>query len=95
MACVMVKTMKDAITIDSAGRIVLPKPLRERFRLRAGSRLEIEIHDDHLTLRPLGQRPMLRDEGGWWVHRGDIDPGATLEDAVQRHRRERIEDLAR
>lgn len=83
------------LTLDQAGRVVLPKRLRERFRLRAGSRLEVVVGDEELTLRPIGQSPTLSQEHGWWVHTGAPDPGSELEDAVRRHRDERIEDLSR
>jgi len=41
------------VKIDKAGRIVLPKPVRERFHLREGSELELEERSDGLTLRPV------------------------------------------
>lgn len=50
--------MSDTISMDRAGRIVLPKPFRDRFRLRAGARFTLEIVGDHLALTPL------REEGG-------------------------------
>jgi AbrB family looped-hinge helix DNA binding protein len=83
------------LSIDRAGRVVLPKPIRDRLRLRPGSRLEVEVHDDHLRLIPLARGPALVEERGWWVHQGTPDPGADLAEAVERHRRERIEDLGR
>lgn len=45
--------MNETITIDKAGRIVLPKVLRERFRLEAGTRLRVEMVGDHLELTPM------------------------------------------
>jgi AbrB family looped-hinge helix DNA binding protein len=88
--------MSDAtLTIDGAGRLVLPKRLRERFRLRPGSRLEVEIHEDHLRLHPVGVATALTKEGGWWVHRGTVDPGSDLEHAVRDHREERLQALQR
>jgi len=41
------------VKIDKAGRIVLPKPVRERFQLREGSELVIEEGSDGLTLKPV------------------------------------------
>ena len=35
--------MDQPITIDSAGRIVLPADVRRRLNLRAGSRLQLEV----------------------------------------------------
>ncbi len=40
------------VTIDGAGRVVIPKTLRERLRLHADTRLDIELVDDHLELTP-------------------------------------------
>ena len=91
----MVNGMTDTIPIDKAGRVVLPKALRERFRLRPGSLLAVEVKDDHLLLRPIDQEPVLVDEGGWLIHRGcAVDPEG-LTEAVDRHRKHRLEDLSR
>ena len=81
------------LTVDKAGRVVLPKPLRDRFRLRPGSSLDVDVHDDHLRLIPVSQGPALVKRGGWWVHQGVPEAGADLVEAVQRHRNERLEDL--
>jgi AbrB family looped-hinge helix DNA binding protein len=37
-------------TIDSAGRIVVPKPLRDALGLVGGERLEIRAHDGTLEV---------------------------------------------
>lgn len=44
--------MAKTITVDGAGRIVLPKPLRDRFRLVGGTKLRVEAVGDHLELTP-------------------------------------------
>ncbi len=42
--------MTATITIDSAGRLVLPKPMRDALHLRPGSRLRAEIVGDRISL---------------------------------------------
>jgi AbrB family looped-hinge helix DNA binding protein len=81
--------------MDAAGRVVLPKPVRDRFRLRAGAQLDLDLFGDHLRLRPIALGPALVRVDGWWVHQGDPEAGAEMEHAVERHRREHIEDLSR
>jgi AbrB family looped-hinge helix DNA binding protein len=39
-------------TIDRLGRVVVPKPLRDRLGLRGGEALEVEERDGVLELRP-------------------------------------------
>ncbi|PYY02429.1 MAG: AbrB/MazE/SpoVT family DNA-binding domain-containing protein, partial [Acidobacteria bacterium] len=41
------------IRVDKAGRIVLPKPVRDRLGLKAGASLEICESADGLLLRPV------------------------------------------
>ena len=41
------------ITIDDAGRLVVPKRLREELRLEAGTTLEITARDGRLELEPV------------------------------------------
>jgi AbrB family looped-hinge helix DNA binding protein len=55
------------LKIDKVGRIVLPKPVREKLQLAPGDRLEMESLDDRITLRPLRGTAQLRKKRGVWV----------------------------
>ncbi len=39
-------------TIDAAGRVVIPKALRERTGLRGGTKLRIEYEDGRIVIEP-------------------------------------------
>lgn len=43
------------VTIDAAGRLVIPKQVRARLGLEAGSELELDEVGDHVELRPAGR----------------------------------------
>lgn len=60
----MLRGMK--ATVDKAGRLVIPRPLRDRIGLGGGGAVEIEIEGSDLRIRPVvGDR--LREEGDLWV----------------------------
>ncbi|MGH9550162.1 MAG: AbrB/MazE/SpoVT family DNA-binding domain-containing protein, partial [Terriglobales bacterium] len=44
--------MNTTLTIDKAGRIVLPKPVREALQISPGDSLELESSEDQILLRP-------------------------------------------
>jgi AbrB family looped-hinge helix DNA binding protein len=44
--------MSDVVPIDKAGRVVLPKHIRDELAINPGDRLKISIHGNELTLRP-------------------------------------------
>jgi AbrB family looped-hinge helix DNA binding protein len=64
-------------TIDSAGRIVVPKPLRDALGLSPGSTVEISRYGAGLQLLPMGRTARLEDESGILVASGD----AVIDDA--------------
>lgn len=58
--------MKDTIQMDASGRLVLPKPVRERLNLRGGSRLRAEVVAGRVELVPVASeaRPALKKKSG-------------------------------
>lgn len=64
--------MVGKLTMDKAGRIVLPKPLRDEMQLQAGDTLELESAGNEIILRPTGNAGQMRKERGVWVfHSGE------------------------
>ena len=82
------------IKIDKAGRIVLPKPNRERFHLRAGAELELEHGPEGLSLKPVERGPSMVLEKGMWVHLGLLPRELDWDKLIDEVREERIQDLA-
>lgn len=58
------------VTVDKAGRLVLPKALRDELRLTAGDTLELESEGERVTLRPVRSSAPLRKDRGVWVFHG-------------------------
>lgn len=56
------------ITIDPAGRLVIPKRLREACNFVPGAEIEIEPAADGLLLRSAGHGPRLSEKKGFLVH---------------------------
>jgi AbrB family looped-hinge helix DNA binding protein len=65
-------------TIDSVGRIVVPKPLRDALGLAAGSTVDISRYGAGLQLVPSGRTARLVEESGVLVATGDT----TIDDDV-------------
>ena len=49
-------------TVDKVGRLVIPRPLRERIGLAGGGTVEIDIDGSGLRIRPVVGKD-LREEG--------------------------------
>lgn len=87
------------VIIDKYGRIVIPKPFRDRLGLNAGSALEISIgsagpEGELLALRPAEREDALKREGHVLVHTGVADEPVDPVEAVRRSRDDRIRTLS-
>jgi AbrB family looped-hinge helix DNA binding protein len=82
--------MNATLTVDKAGRVVLPKPVRDELQLSAGDSLELEISEEQIVLRPVRGRVGMRKKHGIWVLDFDEPISAAATNKVLRDvRRER------
>lgn len=82
------------VTLGNAGRIVLPKPLRDLLRLETGDALELESSGEEITLRPARGQARLRKKQGVWVYNaGERLTAEVVEKTRRRIREEREADL--
>jgi AbrB family looped-hinge helix DNA binding protein len=61
--------MTTQVTLDSAGRVVIPKSLRDELHLEPGDALELQSEGETVTLRAVRSSSPLRKERGVWVFR--------------------------
>ncbi|MBI2192945.1 MAG: AbrB/MazE/SpoVT family DNA-binding domain-containing protein [Planctomycetes bacterium] len=85
--------MKKTLTLDSAGRLVIPLPVRKQFQLVRGSALELEVRPDAIVLRPQSHPVGLVEQDGLLVHQGE--PAGDLLNAIEMVRGQRDSDLTR
>jgi len=83
--------MSTLITLDKAGRVVIPKAIREKMHLREGSRLRVELIGDRIALSPEADEVQIERRGrrrvvlGW--------EGFDAATAVAADREERLDAL--
>ena len=82
------------ITIDRAGRVVVPKQLRDRFNLVAGTELEIEAVGDGLQLRKVVSEPTLIRKKGFLVHHGANPSAIDIGEFIRAEREAHIRHIA-
>lgn len=86
--------MTAKLKVDKLGRIVLPKPVRDKLELKPGDELELETLDDRIMLRPPRGGAQLRKKRGVWVFRcGEPLSAAAVQETLERVRREREEQI--
>jgi len=74
--------MNATVTLDKAGRVVIPKTLRDELRLAPGDTLALESDGERVMLRPVRSASALRKEHGIWVFRSGRKLSAADTDGV-------------
>jgi len=87
--------MKATITMDSAGRIVLPKPLRELLHLQAGSKLRAIVVADKIELIPEPDEQVRILRKGRRLVIAGLSKGVDAVAAIKADRESRDEQVAR
>jgi len=82
--------MMTTLTIDGAGRLVLPKPVREELQLSAGDSLELETSEYEIVLRPVrGAATMRKKQGVWVMSTGKPLSAEVVNETIRKIREER------
>ena len=81
------------LRIDKAGRLVVPKSLRERLSFKPDTELEAIEQPEGVLLKRVEQQPSMVKVDGLWVHQGNAEPNANWGRIVEDVREERIESL--
>jgi AbrB family looped-hinge helix DNA binding protein len=82
--------MSSRLVLDRAGRVVIPKALREKLRLEPGDALEMESVGEQIMLRPVrGTGPLTKEHGVWVFRTGQPLPSSATDDLLQRIREKR------
>ena len=84
--------MSTTIPIDKAGRLVLPKSIRDDLRIGPGDVLKVETEEDRIILSLVRVPPGLQKEQGVWVYRSGAQAGASIPDLIQEQRDRRTRE---
>jgi AbrB family looped-hinge helix DNA binding protein len=85
--------MTEKVTIDKFGRILIPKKLRERFRLEPNQSLDVQVSDEGMTLRPNSNGEIVL-QNGMYVWTGST-PTESWEEITESLREERVDNILR
>jgi AbrB family looped-hinge helix DNA binding protein len=85
--------MPTKVSIDKAGRLVLPKALREEMHLGPGDDLLVENEGDRITLRPVRPDALLKKEHGIWVYQGETSD-LSIPKLIDEEREKRLREIA-
>src|SRR5260370_34295899 len=82
--------MNTTLTIDKAGRVVLPKPVRDALQISPGDSLELESSEDQIIWRPAkGRARMYKKQGVRVLHGHAPLPARAGDDTIRKVRRDR------
>lgn len=71
------------VTASSKGQVVIPKEEREKLGIKPGTKVSVEVVDDHVEIRPLPEDPIA-------ALRGVLKGGPSMTKALLRDRKEEL-----
>ena len=71
--------MSTTLTIDRAGRVLIPKNLRRDLHLGPGDELRLDSEGEEITLRPVRPKALLKKEQGVRVYQGEATQASITE----------------
>jgi AbrB family looped-hinge helix DNA binding protein len=83
--------MTTKLILDQAGRVLIPKTLRQELQLGPGDTLQLESEGDEITLRPVRPKALLKKEHGVWVYQGEASD-VSITDLIDRERGKRTRE---
>ncbi len=82
--------MNTTLTLDKAGRVVLPKTVRDALQIGPGDSLELESSEDRIILRPArGTGRLYKKQGMWVFDSGEPLAAEVVNQTIRRVREER------
>ncbi len=85
-------SMASTISVDRAGRVVVPKPLRQRLGLVGGGKVRVWEEGGRLVMEPVPDETVLVEDGGLLLCGGRLEGDMVSIDDL---RGERIDELVR
>jgi len=80
-------------TVDSVGRVLIPKRLRQQLGMAPGQEVSLAAQGGHIVLTPVVSQPVLACENGVWVAQGSATGDVAGE--LARVRNERLDKSGR
>lgn len=87
--------MNGTAEFDKAGRIVVPKKLRDSLHLVAGTRVTLRLNGNEIVIAPEAPPQGLYMDSGTLVYDPGPAPPSNASDWIRRDREERIEAIGR
>ena len=81
------------VAIDKAGRIVVPKSIRDRLGFKPEMELEVVEQSEGVLLKRSEQRPSIIKIDNLWVYQGTPQPGANWDRVLEDVREQRIASI--
>jgi AbrB family looped-hinge helix DNA binding protein len=88
----LITTTNTKLTLDQAGRVMIPKPLRQELHLGPGDTLQLDRDGDQIILRPMRPKALLKKERGVLVYQGEPTE-ASITAVIDRQREKRLREL--